>query len=311
MKTEREGKMIEAKEVKHKEGWYNCICPICGMKFHKKPSHINKSKISYCSKECHREAKKEYMKGERNHQYGVKGSKNSSWKSDRRISRYGYIQVRVLDHPFREADDFVFEHRLIAEKYLLDDNNSIEINGKRYLKNGYIVHHKNFDRQDNRVENLEVMTKEEHQKYHANLNHSIKDTKTGRFVKKIGCANPKRVTGSATVPERLHTQKEIYGLNIDTEKTITIPPYEYALLETNETFNVRKGNVGAIYWIHGVDENKAYDPHNCIGVFGSGDRGTIKLSVYNNSDKEIMILPHERVARIVFNKTVDFEMEII
>ena len=59
------------------------------------------------------------MLGEGNHQFGLKGELNSSWKSNERISHYGYMLVRCLNHPFKNCDDFVFEHRLIAEKYLL------------------------------------------------------------------------------------------------------------------------------------------------------------------------------------------------
>ena len=64
------------------------------------------------------------------------------------------------------------EHRLVAEKYLLNETNSVEINGERYLKPEYDVHHKNFDKLDNRVENLEVLTRSDHLKLHHKLKNS-------------------------------------------------------------------------------------------------------------------------------------------
>ena len=121
------------------------------------------------------------MKGNGNHQYGLKGHLNASWKSDTRITNYGYIKIRSLDHPFCDCDGFVFEHRLIAEKYLLTEENSIEINGVRYLKPEYDVHHINEDRMDNRVENLIVLTKAEHRRIHNLLNPRNRD-ELGRFV---------------------------------------------------------------------------------------------------------------------------------
>lgn len=145
----------------------NTICPICGKKFHVKPSQKNKCKNNYCSKECFIKAKKIYMKGEGNHQYGLKGTKNSSWKSDRKTTYWGYIKIRVLDHPFRDSDDMVFEHRLVAEKYLLNEENSILIDGKRYLKPEYAVHHIDENKKNNNVENLMVMKKGEHTSYHS------------------------------------------------------------------------------------------------------------------------------------------------
>lgn len=154
------------KERESNNEYFNCECPICKKKFHLCEARIKKNKNHYCSRKCHNRAKKEYMKGENNHQYGLKGDKNVSWKSDRRISPYGYILVRVPDHPFRMYDDFVFEHRLIAEQYLLNDTNSIVINGKKYLKPELDVHHIDHNKKNNDPSNLKIMTKSEHSFLH-------------------------------------------------------------------------------------------------------------------------------------------------
>ena len=171
----------EQKEDKY----LNCTCPVCGKRFHLKPSRIKICKNNYCSKACHNKAKEEYCKGKNNHQYGLKGKLNASWKRDKKVSRYGYIQIRCPDHPYKDGYDFVFEHRLVAEKYLLNDDNSVLRNGKRYLNPEYIVHHINHNRQDNRVENLAVMTKSEHSRMHSKENPMPKDAKTGRFVRRV------------------------------------------------------------------------------------------------------------------------------
>lgn len=152
----------------------NCECEVCHKLFHKKQSHLDKCKHHYCSVECHAIAKKEYMKNEKNHQYGLKGDKNPTWKTDERISHYGYRLIRVLAHPFKNGDGFVFEHRLIAEKYLLNENNSIEIDGIKYLSKEYHVHHLDFDRLNNDVENLCVVNKTLHSKFHNSLNGFIR-----------------------------------------------------------------------------------------------------------------------------------------
>ena len=122
------------------------------------------------------------MTGENNHQYGLVGEKNSSWQSNEKISIYGYRLIRALDHPFVNGDGFVFEHRLVAEKYLLTQENSIEINGKRYLSPEYMVHHKDGNKLNNTPDNLEVLTKAEHTRVHNLLKPRPKDVVTGRFL---------------------------------------------------------------------------------------------------------------------------------
>lgn len=171
------------KEIKESDPNYlNCICPICGKKFHLKQSLVDKCKSNCCSRSCSAELKKINMSGAGNHQFGLKGRLNSSWKSDEKISHYGYRLIRDLDHPFANSDGFVFEHRLVAEKYLLNKYNSVEINGKTYLRNDYDVHHKDFNRLNNSVENLLVMTKAEHKSLHNKLSPRARDKTTGRFI---------------------------------------------------------------------------------------------------------------------------------
>lgn len=149
----------------------NCTCAYCGKQFHRKENHKRKNIKNYCSTTCANNDKKIRYSGSGNHQYGLKGNLNASWKSDERFSFYGYKLIRAENHPFKNCDNFVFEHRLIAEKYLLNDENSIVINDKQYLSPDYVVHHLNFDRQDNDVKNLLIMKNGEHTSLHIKMNN--------------------------------------------------------------------------------------------------------------------------------------------
>lgn len=75
------------------------------------------------------------------------GPKHSSWKGGRRVASTGYIEVYEPEHPnaFGHGRKYVFEHRLVMEKYL-----------GRYLTSGEAVHHINGIKTDNRLENLEL-----------------------------------------------------------------------------------------------------------------------------------------------------------
>lgn len=78
---------------------------------------------------------------------GQKGPKNPAWKGGRRPASNGYVWVYSPDHPYRTKDNRVLEHRLVMEARL-----------GRYLKPHEVVHHRNSVRNDNRDENLELMT---------------------------------------------------------------------------------------------------------------------------------------------------------
>ena len=69
-------------------------------------------------------------------------------------------------HPLATKDGYIREHRLIAEQYLLTNENSIEIDGQKYLSPKYEVHHKDLNKLNNDPNNLEILTKSEHQKKH-------------------------------------------------------------------------------------------------------------------------------------------------
>lgn len=67
----------------------------------------------------------------------------------------GYVSTYYPDHPDSNAEGYVMEHRLVYEKYL----------GRRIAKEE-VVHHKNKQRDDNRIENLELMTFKQHAAFH-------------------------------------------------------------------------------------------------------------------------------------------------
>lgn len=67
----------------------------------------------------------------------------------------GYIAVYCPDHPNVNKDGYVMEHILVMEEAI-----------GRYLTKDEVVHHKNHKRNDNRLENLELMTFKDHAKLH-------------------------------------------------------------------------------------------------------------------------------------------------
>lgn len=75
------------------------------------------------------------------------GENGNNWQGGRhKRNQTGYIVIHSPDHPNRTANGYVFEHRLVMEKHL-----------GRYLDPKEVVHHRNGIRDDNRIENLELV----------------------------------------------------------------------------------------------------------------------------------------------------------
>lgn len=77
-----------------------------------------------------------------------RGKDHKSWRGGRRRDCSGYIQVWSNEHPNRNKNNYVYEHRLVMEQMI----------GRQLLGNEN-VHHINGIRDDNRPENLELWVK--------------------------------------------------------------------------------------------------------------------------------------------------------
>lgn len=89
-----------------------------------------------------------------------KGRENKNWKGGRVCHGNGYIDVFVSADDFfapmihschRPVGGYVFEHRLVVAEYL-----------GRNLHTWEYVHHKNGIKDDNRIENLEIVMNQKH-----------------------------------------------------------------------------------------------------------------------------------------------------
>jgi len=115
--------------------WMWCACNVCGACRWVQLNGNGEPKYKRCFK-CSRNGK---------------GDKSSTWKGGRVIASYGYMQV-VLEpndffYPMVTKQGYVLEHRLVMAKYL-----------GRNLHPWEIVHHKNSIRDDNRIENLQLVS---------------------------------------------------------------------------------------------------------------------------------------------------------
>lgn len=78
-------------------------------------------------------------------------AKNKSWFKNKGgcVDEHGYNKIHIGKGKYKR------EHRVVMQKYL-----------GRELSIDEVVHHINGDKLDNRIENLQVMSKKEHDKLH-------------------------------------------------------------------------------------------------------------------------------------------------
>jgi len=113
--------------------YYKKECLYCGKEYLVEKARIEKAKC--CSKECFNKFRKD------NPDYS--GDNNYNWKG--KIKRSGYWYIKDLKHPNGGKQNYIAEHRIVMEKKL-----------GRYLDKKEIVHHKDGDKENNNVDNLEL-----------------------------------------------------------------------------------------------------------------------------------------------------------
>ncbi len=86
-----------------------------------------------------------------------KGEENQNWKGGR-FEDKEYIYCYRPDHPYATKAGYVVEHRLVMEEYL-----------GRYLDPMEIVHHRDRNRKNNKIENLMVYVS---QSKHMSMEHN-------------------------------------------------------------------------------------------------------------------------------------------
>jgi hypothetical protein len=72
------------------------------------------------------------------------GAEHPEWKGGRHLDKNGYVLLYAPGHPSARGK-YILEHRLVMEQHL-----------GRHLTRDEVVHHRNGNREDNRIDNLEV-----------------------------------------------------------------------------------------------------------------------------------------------------------
>lgn len=96
------------------------------------------------------------------------------WKIEKIVSKGDYNYAVVKEHPCATASGYVLEHRVVMENFL-----------GRLLGPDEVVHHRDGNKKDNRIENLELRKNLEHSREHT--------ARRGKTYVKICCPQCGRV----------------------------------------------------------------------------------------------------------------------
>ena len=132
------------------------------------------------------------------HNHHVRGENNNHYRGYVITTYSGYRMLYRPNHPFCDNKGYVREQRLVMEEHL-----------GRYLLPTEQVHHKNKNKQDNRIENLELMS-----------NASVH---TKRHMEEQRCEIEKRkcfLCGQKTRYRKERNSYDWYYLNHDKTKVI-------------------------------------------------------------------------------------------
>lgn len=139
------------------------ICANCAQPFEAHNAHAHRR--VYCSDRC-----KDTDRAAKADQ-GFKriGEGNGNWKGGKTFHSEGYAYRRMPDHPF-QSNGYVLEHRVVMERWLRENEPEspflIQLGNNLYLSPDFIVHHRDENKTNNAIGNLECMTNEQHLRHH-------------------------------------------------------------------------------------------------------------------------------------------------
>lgn len=135
-------KLIYSKKIEKK-------CEVCGNSYFVKRSH--EEKRFTCGEDCKYKRLEKHLKT-----VSGKGAESANWKGGRFISPTGYAFVYDPENEMANSRGYVREHRLVMSEKL-----------RRPLTKDEVVHHKDGNKLNNDINNLELMTNSEHSRLHA------------------------------------------------------------------------------------------------------------------------------------------------
>lgn len=183
----------------------SCQCAYCGKPLKVKPYKYHLTQNPCCSKECANQLKKEKYKGCSNHQFGLLGPLNASFKGKNVKSQNGrQVDIMVYSPDCIESNK---EGRVKKHRFLIYQNK--DRFNQCIFKDGLIhsdinIHHIDCNHNHNNIENLVPLTRKQHKSLHTKLGYNASEL----LSKIIGVVKQGELLEN---PEEDNQQPSLYG----------------------------------------------------------------------------------------------------
>jgi hypothetical protein len=170
-------------------GNVSLVCGFCGTTFERARSLVLRergvSKTHFCSTQCRNKGLKGFKHSEvfreqaraRALKNAKRGTLNPNWKGGRYIDKDGYVHIHVPNHPCAYSNGWALEHIVFMCGLL----------GRRLMRDEE-VHHKDKNKSNNDLTNLELLTKTQHaRKHHFNPQNRGEDEINIQIICACGC----------------------------------------------------------------------------------------------------------------------------
>jgi len=145
------------------------------------------------------------------------GANSGNFKNYRIVNSEGYVLIKKPNYPYTQKSGYIPEHKYKTEKKI-----------GRPLKENEIVHHKNGDKTDNRLENLELMTRKQHVKH-----HHIGAKRSKSAIKNMKAAQKEKYS-------KMEKSDHPYFKKVNIEKALELKEKGLTVKEICEKFSISK-----------------------------------------------------------------------
>ena len=111
--------------------------------------------------------------------------------------------------------------------------------------------------------------------------------------------NVKKLRDNAIIPTQGSKYAAGYDLYADIDTPITIKSGETVKIGTGLAFELPEGFFSGIFARSGLATKQGLRPANCVGVVDYDYRGEVIVAIHNDSNKDAVIAPGDRIAQMI------------